>query len=119
MNKLQNHSSSWPFLKPVDKREVPDYYDVIKDPIGESFYHFSILNLALKSFDSDLETIEKRVKRGNYYIAKEIFLADVKRMCENCRLYNREDTEYFKCANDIENEFVKRGRHFRKLEDEK
>jgi len=52
--KIKAHPSSWPFLKPVDRREVPDYYEVIKDPI-------------------DLETVAKRVEAGNYYITKEIF----------------------------------------------
>ncbi|PRP81257.1 histone acetyltransferase KAT2A, partial [Planoprotostelium fungivorum] len=75
--KLKEHPNSWPFHHPVDRKEVPDYYQIISDPI-------------------DLEMIEKRFKRGNYYITKEIFLADVKRMCDNCRVYNREDTDYFK-----------------------
>ena len=43
-------------------------------------------------------------------------MADIKRMCDNCRVYNREDTEYYKCANDIQNEFLKRGRYFKRLE---
>jgi len=96
--KAREHPSSWPFLTPVDKREVPDYYDIIKDPI-------------------DLETVAKRVEAGNYYITKELFLSDLKRMCDNCRIYNSQETEYFKCANDIENEFIKKAaRHFRRLE---
>lgn len=32
--KMKDHPASWPFHKPVDRREVPDYYEVIKDPIG-------------------------------------------------------------------------------------
>jgi len=87
--KIKTHDSSWPFLKPVDRSQVPDYYDIIKDPI-------------------DLEAIQKRVESENYYITREIFLSDVKRMCENCRTYNHPDTEYYQCANDIENEFVKK-----------
>lgn len=31
---LQNHSDGLPFLRPVSKEEAPDYYDVIKEPIG-------------------------------------------------------------------------------------
>lgn len=61
--------------------------------------------------------MEKRLQKGNYYITKEIFLADLKRMCDNCRIYNREDTEYYKCANDIENEFCKKtSKYYKKLE---
>ncbi|PRP85259.1 hypothetical protein PROFUN_07029 [Planoprotostelium fungivorum] len=92
---MRDHPSSWPFHHPVDRNQVPDYEDHIKDPI-------------------DMEMIERRLKRGNYYITKEIFLADVKRMCDNCRYYNRPDTEYFKCANEIENEFVKGAKYFKR-----
>eukprot|EP01114_Cavostelium_apophysatum_P014276 TRINITY_DN3658_c0_g1_i1.p1 TRINITY_DN3658_c0_g1~~TRINITY_DN3658_c0_g1_i1.p1 ORF type:complete len:928 (+),score=296.49 TRINITY_DN3658_c0_g1_i1:268-3051(+) len=99
VEKIRVHDASWPFHKPVDRTEVPDYYDIIKDPI-------------------DLEMITKRVFAGNYYITKEIFLADVKRMCDNCRVYNHPETEYYKCANEIENEFVKKSaRFFRKVDD--
>lgn len=34
ITKVKNHKSSWPFLKPVDVKEVPDYYEVIKEPMG-------------------------------------------------------------------------------------
>lgn len=30
---LKNHKCSWPFKEPVKREEVPDYYDVIKNPI--------------------------------------------------------------------------------------
>ncbi|KAL9932327.1 hypothetical protein V8E36_008806 [Tilletia maclaganii] len=32
---MDNHASSWPFLNPVNGEEMPDYYDVIKSPMGE------------------------------------------------------------------------------------
>jgi len=32
---FQTHASAWPFLKPVEKSEAPDYYDHIKFPMGE------------------------------------------------------------------------------------
>ena len=31
----QTHASAWPFLKPVDKAEAPDYYDHIRFPMGK------------------------------------------------------------------------------------
>ncbi|KAJ8318671.1 hypothetical protein KUTeg_003762 [Tegillarca granosa] len=31
---LQSHKMAWPFLDKVDPDEVPDYYQVIKDPMG-------------------------------------------------------------------------------------
>lgn len=35
LNQVKNHHSSWPFVKPVDKNEVPDYYDYIPFPMGK------------------------------------------------------------------------------------
>ena len=32
---LQSHPSAWPFMEPVKKSEAPDYYEVIRFPIGE------------------------------------------------------------------------------------
>ncbi|KAL6052194.1 histone acetyltransferase [Balamuthia mandrillaris] len=83
LEEAKNHEMSWPFREPVSAKEVPDYYDVIKDPI-------------------DLSTIESRLDSGQYYITKEIFLADIKRMCDNCRTYNSKETVYYQCAETIE-----------------
>lgn len=32
---MQDHVDAWPFKEPVDARDVPDYYDIIKDPMGK------------------------------------------------------------------------------------
>ncbi len=31
---FQVHKMSWPFLEPVDPTQVPDYYKIIKEPMG-------------------------------------------------------------------------------------
>jgi nucleosome-remodeling factor subunit BPTF len=31
---FQTHKSAWPFMEPVDPNEAPDYYKVIKEPMG-------------------------------------------------------------------------------------
>jgi hypothetical protein len=31
----QSHKSAWPFIDPVDASEVPDYYNVITEPMGK------------------------------------------------------------------------------------
>lgn len=35
MKSMQDHVDAWPFKEPVDARDVPDYYDIIKDPMGK------------------------------------------------------------------------------------
>ncbi|MCO5602205.1 hypothetical protein L7F22_056333 [Adiantum nelumboides] len=77
------HADAWPFKDPVDPREVPDYYDIIKDPI-------------------DLKTIAKRLESEMYYLTLDMFSADLKRMFANARTYNSPETIYFKCANRLE-----------------
>ncbi|CAL5229703.1 g13075 [Coccomyxa viridis] len=80
---LNAHEDSWPFREPVDPEDVPDYLDVIKDPV-------------------DLSLIKKRLDSKTYYITLNIFAADVNRMCANARVYNNAETIYFKLANRIE-----------------
>ncbi|KAF3326305.1 histone acetyltransferase GCN5 [Carex littledalei] len=83
---MNEHPDAWPFKEPVDAREVPDYYDIIKDPM-------------------DLKTMSKRVESELYYVTFEMFVADVKRMFHNARTYNSPETIYYKCATRIENHF--------------
>lgn len=32
---FQAHKNAWPFMEPVDPTEAPDYYKVIKEPMGK------------------------------------------------------------------------------------
>jgi Bromodomain len=34
LNFAKNESNSWPFREPIKQSEVPDYYDIIKEPMG-------------------------------------------------------------------------------------
>lgn len=86
VNIVQAHADVWPFGGPVNPIEVPDYYEVVKDPL-------------------DMELIQERVASGNYYVSLEMFCADFRLMFNNCRLYNSPDTVYFKCANRLETFF--------------
>ncbi|RLN41616.1 histone acetyltransferase GCN5 [Panicum miliaceum] len=83
---MNEHPDAWPFKEPVDSRDVPDYYDIIKDPI-------------------DLRTMSRRVESEQYYVTLEMFVADMKRMFNNARTYNSPDTIYYKCATRLENFF--------------
>jgi histone acetyltransferase len=73
---------SWPFREPVNRQQVHDYYDVIKEPM-------------------DLKTIGEQLQAGKYDI-KESFLHDVMLVIDNCRTYNNEDTVYYECATKLE-----------------
>jgi len=82
LNEMQNHQASWPFQKPVSQDEVPDYYNVITEPM-------------------DLETMEKRLEEDAYG-SPEDFVRDAKLIFTNCRRYNNESTSYWKNANKLE-----------------
>lgn len=40
VKQIQLHKNAWPFMEPVDPREAPTYYKVIKEPMG--MYIFTI-----------------------------------------------------------------------------
>lgn len=82
LNQLTNHRCSWPFLNPVDKEEVPDYYDVIKNPI-------------------DFKTIKEKITNDEYR-TKIAFVSDVQQVFINAKSYNLKNTIYHKCANELE-----------------
>jgi len=75
---MMKHEQSWPFREAVSPEDVPDYHTVIKDPV-------------------DLSLMQKRLTDG-FYKTKEIFLADVALMCDNCRTYNPKESVYYECA---------------------
>ncbi|KAL6978581.1 DeSI-like protein hag1 [Sarracenia purpurea var. burkii] len=83
---MHDHPDAWPFKEPVDARDAPDYYDIIKDPM-------------------DLKTMSKRVESEQYYVTFEMFVADVRRMFANARNYNSHETIYYKCATRLEAHF--------------
>ncbi len=82
LNDMQNHASSWPFLTPVNKDDVADYYEVIKEPM-------------------DLSTMEVKLEADNY-ATPEDFIREAKLIFDNCRKYNNDTTPYAKCANKLE-----------------
>ena len=88
LNALQTSSASWPFLAPVNKEEVQDYYTVIKEPM-------------------DLSTMEQKLENDQYE-AVEDFIKDVLLVVRNCKRYNAENTPYAKAANKLEKEMWKR-----------
>uniref|UniRef100_A0A3P8VVZ4 Bromo domain-containing protein n=1 Tax=Cynoglossus semilaevis TaxID=244447 RepID=A0A3P8VVZ4_CYNSE len=76
---LVRHEDSWPFKKLVSKTQVPDYYDIIKQPIA-------------------LSTIRERVNNCEYKSAGD-FISDVELMFANCLQYNARHTNEAKAGN--------------------
>ncbi|RBQ74255.1 hypothetical protein FVER14953_20370 [Fusarium verticillioides] len=79
---VQNHKQAWPFLQPVNKADVPDYYNVI-------------------TFPMDLSTMLERLEH-DYYAAPRDLVRDLKLIFSNCRKYNDATTVYSKCATKLE-----------------
>ncbi|XP_069959700.1 histone acetyltransferase KAT2A isoform X1 [Cherax quadricarinatus] len=93
---VKSHAAAWPFQVPVDPNEVPDYYDHIKYPM-------------------DLKTMTERLK-ANYYVNARLFNADMLRIFKNCRFYNHPETEYYKCANNLEKYYINKVKELGLLE---
>mmetsp|Transcript_15479 Transcript_15479/g.23615 ORF Transcript_15479/g.23615 Transcript_15479/m.23615 type:complete len:259 (+) Transcript_15479:107-883(+) len=87
LKKIDEQQCVWPFRLPVDTTEVTDYLEIIKDPI-------------------DLSTIQKRLKKEDYYRTKHLLYTDLMRMVNNCKLYNTSDSSYYECAVQLE-EYLK------------
>ena len=68
LDHLTSIPESWPFHKPVPKRDYPHYYRIISKPV-------------------DLSTIKSRVKRM-FYKSVEKFMEDVSRIRDNCIKFN-------------------------------
>eukprot|EP00551_Chaetoceros_affinis_P012161 CAMPEP_0203665582 /NCGR_PEP_ID=MMETSP0090-20130426/2783_1 /ASSEMBLY_ACC=CAM_ASM_001088 /TAXON_ID=426623 /ORGANISM="Chaetoceros affinis, Strain CCMP159" /LENGTH=443 /DNA_ID=CAMNT_0050529191 /DNA_START=1 /DNA_END=1335 /DNA_ORIENTATION=+ len=83
VRKTEDQQCAWPFREPVDTTEVTDYLNVIKDPI-------------------DLSTIEKRIRKGDWYKSKEMLHVDMLRMVNNCKIYNDPSSPYYECAESLE-----------------
>ncbi|KAK0568064.1 histone acetyltransferase [Tilletia horrida] len=79
---MGNHASAWPFLNPVNGDDVPDYYDVIKNPM-------------------DLSTMESKLENNQYAFIEDL-VADAQLIFDNCRRYNPPASPYAKSANKLE-----------------
>lgn len=85
---LLSNAASWPFLRPVNPKEVPDYYQVIKKPM-------------------DLSEMQGRLLNKKYGSHEE-FETDFLLMIRNCCYYNGSTTQYYKCAQNLETHYQKR-----------
>ncbi|KAH8107246.1 hypothetical protein BXZ70DRAFT_1004111 [Cristinia sonorae] len=82
LSDMQSHPVAWAFLSPVNGEEVPDYYEVIKQPM-------------------DFATMEHKLDT-NQYPDLDSFVRDARLVFENCRTYNNEGSQYHKNATKLE-----------------
>lgn len=78
LQKLQRHPLAGPFLQPVDVSAVPDYLDIVHEPI-------------------DLSTVQGKLISGNYTSAYE-FSVDVRKVWSNAFLYNAQGTDLYQAT---------------------
>ena len=71
LKNLKQHS--FPFLQRVARREAPDYFDVVKNPM-------------------DLGTISKKL-RSSSYKSKASFMRDLDLIWDNCFFYNSDPVQ--------------------------
>lgn len=79
--KLKIRQESWPFIKPVNKKLVKGYYDIIRHPM-------------------DLETMTKKVASHRYH-SRADFLADVELIASNSEKFNGCDSKLTKDAKEL------------------
>ncbi|KAF8817954.1 histone lysine acetyltransferase GCN5-A, partial [Cardiosporidium cionae] len=79
---LEKHQSAWPFKKPVTVNDAQDYYDIITNP-------------------TDISTMRRKARHGEFK-KRHQFGEELKRMFDNCRIYNSPQTIYYKYANELE-----------------
>lgn len=117
---LQSHKSAWPFMEAVDHNEAPDYYILIKDPMGTYYRNSRSLhcspvggrvNIVCFSF-ADLQKIETKINNKTYKMLSE-FIGDMTKIFDNCRFYNPKESPFYRCAESLEGYFVQKIKNFR------
>ncbi|KAF5304910.1 hypothetical protein FQR65_LT00794 [Abscondita terminalis] len=77
---------AWPFIRPVTKHEVPDYYDIITNPM-------------------DFGTIKYKLNMGKYKCDADL-MEDAVLVFENCKTYNSTEDEVYQCGEKLLKYFV-------------
>lgn len=82
---LTRHDCSWPFLRPVGRKQVPQYYEVITRPV-------------------DLASMRGKLSDMEYRTTKD-FILEVMLMLQNCIMYNSVDSPEYKAADKLSKYF--------------
>ncbi|XP_033752647.1 tyrosine-protein kinase BAZ1B-like isoform X2 [Pecten maximus] len=83
---IMKMESSWPFLLPVSKKDVPDYHRIVKHPM-------------------DLQLVKDKLKCMVYGSVEEV-IEDVKQIFINAETYNKVGSEVLDCKDEVERNFA-------------
>ena len=88
LKKLWKHNQAWIFHNPVDadKLEIPDYYEVVTEPM-------------------DFGTIKNKLNSNQYKGGMQEFIEDINLTFNNCIKYNGEDSSVGKMCLQVRDEF--------------
>ncbi|KAK7128516.1 hypothetical protein R3I94_016931 [Phoxinus phoxinus] len=89
---MEAHSDAWPFLEPVNPRQVPGYRRIIKTPM-------------------DFLTMRERLLQGGYCSCEE-FAADAQLVFNNCELFNEDTSDVGKAGHSMRRFFESRWAEF-------
>ena len=78
------------FMELPSKKDYPDYYDIISEPM-------------------DMNMIDQKIKTNQYKLEEEM-ISDCKLMFSNCRLYNEEGSVIYEDANLLEKVLLSKAR---------
>mmetsp|Transcript_18375 Transcript_18375/g.33018 ORF Transcript_18375/g.33018 Transcript_18375/m.33018 type:complete len:416 (-) Transcript_18375:832-2079(-) len=84
---LKKNPYAEPFLQPVDVAALPDYLQVVSEPM-------------------DLSTVEEKLKNGDYETAYQ-FAMDVRKIWSNSFRYNAKGSELYSMTMEISDQFEK------------
>ncbi|XP_065220664.1 chromatin remodeling regulator CECR2-like isoform X2 [Planococcus citri] len=79
---LKKHEDAWPFKNPVDEKDAPNYYKVVKTPMS-------------------LRRMEEKLDCGKYKSVAE-FKRDFQLIMANCKQYNGSRNEYTAMGENLE-----------------
>eukprot|EP00058_Branchiostoma_floridae_P024695 XP_002610185.1 hypothetical protein BRAFLDRAFT_216893 [Branchiostoma floridae] len=82
LTELVKHQDAWPFIKPVSRKEAPDYYKLVRKPM-------------------DLSTLRTNFNQMAYRTAAEL-LADARLVFSNCEQYNQPHATEARCGRRLE-----------------
>ncbi|XP_013395978.1 bromodomain adjacent to zinc finger domain protein 2B-like [Lingula anatina] len=95
LEELEDHEDGWPFLKPVNTRQFPQYRKVIKQPM-------------------DFATMRAKLEDNDYKTRQE-FASDVRIIFDNCQTFNEDDSDVGQAGHNMRKYFEVRWKELCKI----